>query len=59
MMRKKCLNCNEYIYTEDDEENLEIFCVYCGEDLTGEPLLPLGDFKGTVKFPTWPVLSNL
>ncbi len=59
MMRKKCINCYEYTYTEDDKEGLEVFCVYCGEDLTEEPLLPLGDFKGTVKFPTRPVLSKL
>jgi len=44
-MRKKCFSCNRYTYTEDDIDDLEIFCVYCGENLTGEPLLPLGNFK--------------
>lgn len=59
VMRKKCVNCDQYTYTENENDDLELFCIYCGEDLTGEPLLPLGDFKGTVKFPTRPVLSKL
>lgn len=43
MMRKKCPVCKRSTYSADEEEPL--FCVYCGEDLTKQPFLPLGNFK--------------
>lgn len=58
MMRKKCFKCNEYTYTEEDQGDIDVFCVYCGEDLTAEQLLPLGNFKGPIKFPTRPIMSK-
>lgn len=43
MMRKKCPGCERHTYLMNYEG--PSICVYCGKDLTEQPLLPLGDFK--------------
>jgi len=43
MMRKKCSGCERHTYLINFEA--PSLCIYCGKDLTEQPLLPLGNFK--------------